>query len=585
MSLINLILEGRKETFVKKYSGKFNQEQLDSILNKSEALAGQNKYLEFMGKVINPRNFNDDLNIVFNLLTKFSSIGQNLDVKDINKYKSMSDLKKAITDYDNKIRREVKTVDDADVVFEDDKMIVVTPKTYKASCQFGAGTKWCTTSSPSYFDRYNEDAKLFYFIDKTKPTSDPTYKVALLQKYDGDRTYFNAVDDNFKTGWIFGTEKLENILSRVMSYLSTTYADQIKIWSDKVAAEKERERLNREREQNRRAAIIRQQEERRENNEFDLEDCDDCELVYKVNAVFNYLVSNGELEVIDEEDKERIEELKTQIEELNVLYDNTEDEDRQSELANTISELEQELEDLISSKKDIYNIIPAGYSHYGLQVFDYEGDEYAVGTESESEEAAKDSVSNLLDDIGVEGFNSSFVENHINDDEVEDYIRQFFESDIRENPEVYLDETDRELSGSQQREIEELVQEWKELEKKTEEIDDEDELQEIYDRVDEIRTELDEIKENPDGDYLEDKIESTIEDMVYEYSRNPESFVSNYIGEPYLTWAINNDFINKDELIDAVVDSDGYGITLGTYDNTYDVENINGTTYYIFRIG
>lgn len=585
MSLINLILEGRKETFVKKYSGKFNQEQLDSILNKSEALAGQNKYLEFMGKVINPRNFNDDLNIVFNLLTKFSSIGQNLDVKDINKYKSMSDLKKAITDYDNKIRREVKTVDDADVVFEDDKMIVVTPKTYKASCQFGAGTKWCTTSSPSYFDRYNEDAKLFYFIDKTKPTSDPTYKVALLQKYDGDRTYFNAVDDNFKTGWIFGTEKLENILSRVMSYLSTTYADQIKIWSDKVAAEKERERLNREREQNRRAAIIRQQEERRENNEFDLEDCDDCELVYKVNALFNYLVSNGELEVIDEEDKERIEELKTQIEELNVLYDNTEDEDRQSELANTISELEQELEDLISSKKDIYNIIPAGYSHYGLQVFDYEGEEYAVGTESESEEAAKDSVSNLLDDIGVEGFNSSFVENHINDDEVEDYIRQFFESDIRENPEVYLDETDRELSSNQRSEIEELVQEWKELEKKTEEIDDEDELQEIYDRVDEIRTELDEIKENPDGDYLEDKIESTIEDMVYEYSRNPESFVSNYIGEPYLTWAINNDFINKDELIDAVVDSDGYGITLGTYDNTYDVENINGTTYYIFRIG
>lgn len=585
MSLINLILEGRKETFVKKYSGKFNQEQLDSILNKSEALAGQNKYLEFMGKVINPRNFNDDLNIVFNLLTKFSSIGQNLDVKDINQYKSMGDLKKAITDYDNKIRREVKTVDDADVVFEDDKMIVVTPKTYKASCQFGAGTKWCTTSSPSYFDRYNEDAKLFYFIDKTKPTSDPTYKVALLQKYDGDRTYFNAVDDNFKTGWIFGTEKLENILSRVMSYLSTTYADQIKIWSDKVAAEKERERLNREREQNRRAAIIRQQEERRENNEFDLEDCDDCELVYRVNALFNYLVSNGELEVIDEEDKERIEELNTQIEELNVLYDNTEDEDRQSELANTISELEQELEDLISSKKDIYNIIPAGYSHYGLQVFDYEGDEYAVGTESESEEAAKDSVSNLLDDIGVEGFNSSFVENHINDDEVEDYIRQFFESDIRENPEVYLDETDRELSSNQRSEIEELVQEWKELEKKTEEIDDEDELQEIYDRVDEIRTELDEIKENPDGDYLEDKIESTIEDMVYEYSRNPESFVSNYIGEPYLTWAINNDFINKDELIDAVVDSDGYGITLGTYDNTYDVENINGTTYYIFRIG
>jgi hypothetical protein len=584
MSLINLIVEGRKETFVQKYSGKFNQEQLDGIINKSEALAGQNKYLEFMGKVINPRNFNDDLNIIFKLLTKFSSIGQNLDVKDINQYKSMGDLKKAITDYDNKIRREVKTVDDADVVFEDDKMIVVTPKTYKASCQFGAGTKWCTTSSPSYFDRYNEDAKLFYFIDKTKPTSDPTYKVALLQKYDGDRTYFNAVDDNFKTGWIFGTEKLENILSRVMSYLSTTYADQIKIWSDKVAAEKERERLNREREQNRIAARRRQQEERRENNEFNLEDCDDCELVYKVNALFNYLVINGDLQVIDEEDKEKIEELKTQIEELNVLYDNTDDEDRQSELETTISELEQELEDLISDKEDIYNIIPGDYSHYGLQMFDYEGQEYAVGTESESEEAAKNAVENLLDDIGIEGFNSGFVENHINEDEVEDYIRQFFDYDIRENPEAYLDDEDKEMSRSQEREIEELMQEWRYLEEKTKQTDDEDELQEIYDRVDEIRDEIDEIKENPDGDYSEDKIESTIDDRVYEYSRDPESFVRNYIGEEYLTWAINNNFIDKYELIDAVVDSDGYGVSLNTYDHSYDTEDINGTTYYIFRI-
>ena len=73
--------------------------------------------------------------------------------------------------------------------------------------------------------------------------------------------------------------------------------------------------------------------------------------------------------------------------------------------------------------------------------------------------------------------------------------------------------------------------------------------------------------------------------MVYEYSRNPESFVSNYIGEPYLTWAINNNFINTDELIDAVVDSDGYGVSLNTYDHSYETEDINGTTYYIFRIG
>ena len=57
------------------------------------------------------------------------------------------------------------------VVYEDDDMIVVTPRTYEASCQFGAGTKWCTTSSPTYFNNYSTEGKLFYFIDKKKMSS------------------------------------------------------------------------------------------------------------------------------------------------------------------------------------------------------------------------------------------------------------------------------------------------------------------------------------------------------------------------------------------------------------------------------
>ena len=598
MSLVNLILEGRKENFIQKFSKKFSEQQLNKIVDKSEALVGNNKYLDFMGNVINPRNFEDDLNITFKLLTKFSTIGSNLTKKDINQYKTLSELKNALSEYDNRVRREIKTVDDADVVYEDDKMIVVMPKSYKASCQFGAGTKWCTTSSSSYFEKYNEDAKLFYFIDKTKPTSDPTYKVALLQKFDGDRTYFNAVDDSFKTGWIFGTEKLEKILSRVMSYLNSTYAEQIKIWSDKNAAELERQRLNREREATRLARVRAEEQERREADEWNLEECGNCYEAARANALFQYLISENEIEPITEEEKLQLESLRNELEELETIYDNAENPEELTDVVNRISEIEQEIED-IESKQDIYEIIPNGYTHYGLTMFEYGGAEYAVGTESETEEAAKEAVRNLLDDIGIEGFNGGFVENFIDEDEVENYIRNFFDYDVRENPDVYLDDEYKELSRSQEKEIIELQEEERNvhqqiqsLQEEKNNLDDESEdleeeidekISELEERISEIDDEIEQIKDNPDGDYSEEGIENMIDEMVSDYTRNPENFVSNYIGMEYMEWLKDNNMINEDAFIDGIVDSDGYGTALNTYDGSYDVVNVQGTDYYVMR--
>lgn len=582
MSLINLITEGRKENFIQKFSSKFNQEQLDKILEKSESIVGRNKFLDYMGRVVNPKNFTDDLNIVTNLLTKFATIGSNLPVKDINQYKTMSELKKALSDYDNKVRREIKTVDDADVVYEDNQMIVVMPKTYRASCQFGSGTKWCTTSSPSYYERYNEDAKLFYFIDKTKPTSDPTYKVALLQKYNGDRTYFNAVDDSFKTGWIFGTEKLEKILSQVMSYLNSTYDEQIKIWSDKEKAEKERERLNAERERNRRLAIQQEQERKRQENDWDLDDCTNCETAQKAHAVFNYLITENELDPLTQEDIRRLQAAREELDELETIYDNTEGANELTDLSNRISELENEISEL-EDKKDIYFLVEDG-DYYGLTTFEYEGTRYAVGTDTESEDAAKSAVESLIDDMGIETFNRNFVGNYIDEDGVVEVIREFFSHDVYENPEIYLEDEDRELSREQENEIRNSMEEIQALRNKLDEVDDDDVIEEIEERIDELETEIEEMRENPEGDYDEDKIEQMIENRVEEYENRLEDFFTEYYGVNYLEWVIDNRFVNVHELIDGVVEADGYGVSLNTYDHSYETEEVAGTFYNIFRL-
>jgi len=590
MSLVQIILEGRKEDFAKKFSNKFTEEQLRAIIDKSDVLPGQHKYLNFLGKVVNPRNFNADLNIVVKLLEKFSTISQNLNLKDINQYDKISTLKKELDDYDNRIRREIKTVDDADVVYEDNEMTVVSPKTHKSSCYFGSGTKWCTAASDSgHYDRYNQDGKLFYFVSKTKPTSDPTYKVALLKKFDGTETYYNAPDDSFRTGWIFGTEKLEKILSRINSYISTTFADQLKIWNDKELAEKERQRLNREANERAQRGQLARAEQRRQTNEWDLEDTDDIGL--RANALFKYLVSIDNLQELTPENKSEIARIENEITRLQAEYDN--DEEVRGDLLDEISELEDKLGEL-DELTDVYTLLPAQYGHYGLTQFEniVDGTEWAVGNESEMEEASREAVESLIDDIGIEGFNPSFIENHIDEDGVESYIRDFFNHDVYDSPESYLDDDDKEISSSQKQEIAELRQEEIELDTERDELNSDDfeedyieqRTSEIETRLLEIQDEIEEINNNPDGDYDEEAIEKAIDDKVSEYTGNIESFVSNFIGIDYVQWIRDHDFIDKDAFIESIVDADGYGISLNSYDGDVNEEVVDGRTYYIIRV-
>jgi|688.fasta_scaffold04570_37 hypothetical protein len=592
MSLVQIILEGRKEDFAKKFSNKFTEEQLRAIIDKSDVLPGQHKYLNFLGKVVNPRNFNADLNIVVKLLEKFSTISQNLNLKDINQYDKISTLKKELDDYDNRIRREIKTVDDADVVYEDNEMTVVSPKTHKSSCYFGSGTKWCTAASDSgHYDRYNQDGKLFYFVSKTKPTSDPTYKVALLKKFDGTETYYNAPDDSFRTGWIFGTEKLEKILSRINSYISTTFADQLKIWNDKELAEKETQRLNREANERAQRQQLERAEQRRQTNEWDLEDTDDIGL--RANALFKYLVSIDNLQELTPEIKARIVAAERELAQYQEQYDSQENADEDTDLVDNIAALEVELDEY-KELTDVYTLLPAQYGHYGLTQFEniLDGTEWAVGNESEMEEASREAVESLIDDIGIEGFNPSFIENHIDEDGVESYIRDFFNHDVYDSPESYLDDDDKEISSSQKQEIAELRQEEIELDTERDELNSDDfeedyieqRTSEIETRLLEIQDEIEEINNNPDGDYDEEAIEKAIDDKVSEYTGNIESFVSNFIGIDYVQWIRDHDFIDKDAFIESIVDADGYGISLNSYDGDVNEEVVDGRTYYIIRV-
>jgi phage shock protein A len=594
MKFIELIFEGREDDFKTTYANKFSPEKLEAIINMVNEVPGSTKFLTFLGRVL-PNTVTQGIvdDTVKPILKKFVAIGPNLQIKDINQYKTFAELNDAINQYENRIRREVQTIEGADLVYEDEKFTVVAPLTTKASCYYGAGTKWCTASSAdnTHFNNYMNEGKLFYFIDKTKPTSDRFYKVALLKKFEGDESYFDAPDQKFTSGWIIGTDELEKIKKVINDYLNSKYADKIELYKDKERVRAERARIENERRRAITNSYLEATQERRQNNEWDPEVLDNGDEGSCAWALFNYLVQNGDIQAKTPENITRIEEINSELRTLRQTYDNIENANEITDLVSDIESLEDELEEL-NNLKDVYDMIPLNGKNYELYRFtttDFES-EWQVGDSASTEQSALESVKNLLDDVGYDGFNPNFVESHIDEEQWKGWLQDFFESDVYENPESYLEESDRELSRGQVARIAELNDIIKGLEFEKDSLDDEDEEYESeYERLNDeitiLQEEIQEIEDDPDGEYDSDKLDRVVNNIVNEYRNDMESFLSNYYGVTVSEFIKDKDMIDEKSLIQDVVDSDGYGVTLNSWDGSSEEVSYNGDTYYLFDNG
>jgi cell division protein FtsB len=582
----NFLNESRVDDFRVKYSKNFSQEQLQRIINLISP-----KFLNWVGKNLDKINFDAYLQTTNDYLKKFEKFSTNLPKTDLYQYQSLTELVEELNKYEDRQRRSSQKVKGGNLVFEDDRFYVVNPLTHDASCYYGKGTKWCTAASTdTHFKKYNEESKLFYVVDKKLATDDPFYKVAILKNFDGGEQFWDAQDKQFQKGWILGTEEFEDIKKSITTYMSNNYAEQIKIFTDKELARKERDRLEKLRIQRERRQKEAQAEERRIDNEWELNyDCPEVGL--EAHALLKYLVEYEGVEELTEDDKMRMSAIKDEIEELQRQYD--ESEDPNIDILDQIEVLEEELESF-DNRIDVYNIIPAG-THYDMTTFEVLNDElihreYMSGDEYDTKTSAFEAVDGLLDDIGYEGFNKSFVESHIDGDEVEEYAKDFYYDDIHENPESYFDDSDRELSGRQQEEIKiknEKILSFKQkissLESKLLDIEDEDEvsdleqtIEELEDEVTNLEDEIEEIEGEPDGDFPDEMIEDAARERARDAGYDPMSFI-NEMGLDY------TNFINKRDFIDDVVESDGYGSAIGTYDGSLDEYSVLGNTYYVGR--
>ena len=597
-----LLTENRVSQVKEKYG--IPSEVWEPMVSGSAAIAKNQKYLEWIAKVwkeyvstpemINTQDregwvWTGTLNGLLTTIEEFDRVRPNLKKKDLYQYKDRKEVVDSLEQYKKEKVRNIGTHKESEVVYEDDTFKVVVPKSHTASCYYGAGTKWCTASkdNPGHFTNYDRDGKLFYILDKSAPTSDKYYKVALNKTYKGGDTFYDAVDDSIPDrNDITKITDHPEVLNKINEYFTFSYKDEIAKISEEEK-QKELERIAREtewaaRRRERERRLQQQAMRRKASDEWNYEEGTSTEGIM-ANALMTWLKDMGEFEDKAEEianARYEIEEMRSDMaNDPEVIADP--DGERAQDYGQDLNNLDEELEVLLAEVNDVYDLQYDEFTHYDLPVFEYGGGEYAVGTDAMADEAAEEQVRSLIEDVGYDGFSPGFLEWHIDGDSVAADFEGMFYDDMSENPEDYLDEDDKELDYSAKEQIEAMDEQIGEYQEELEETNDESEIADLNYQIEALEEQKIETLDDEDNyEYTEEAKENYVSNRMEEVRQDPKSFLDDYgYGEESIAR-----YIDEDSFVEAVLESDGRGNGLASYDGEENEVSFDDEWYYIYRI-
>jgi predicted nucleic acid-binding Zn-ribbon protein len=392
--------------------------------------------------------------------------------------------------------------------------------------------------------------------------------------------------------WITGDLKLSNTptdslgnvgyvdgsLNIAYTKVSSIEGTNVKGWV--ADSNSPRERIREKQELN---AKLAQQDILRDNNEWDFKNGD--ETGEKAHALFENLINNGEIDLLSDEDKEKLTILRRKLQDLEQEYEGLDDnDDRVYEVQEAIDETQSEIDELEENDADVYMMYPnSRYGHYGLTQFEvlipgFKNNEYTVGTEEEMDEAALQYAKNYVDDVGADGFNESFIEDYLDVDAIVNMAEEDYDYQVRDYPDSYFSDSDYELTYEQEQRIEQLESQIEDLEQQKLELDSDDENyydyeEDLDNQIEALQEELDSIE--VDTEPTEEMIENKVNELVRDVRRDPLDYLKNYGLDI-------KEYIDEEALAQGLVDSDGWGV-MNSYDGQYDSEEVNGVTYYIMR--
>ena len=153
--------------------------------------------------------------------------------KDINSYRYIASLERLMDEVEErqtKKQKEEAAKTGAEKIYEDGRWLVVKPNTLEASCYYGAGTKWCTTTKDTqHFKDYSSKGPLYYIIDKSRQLG-RFYKIAMHVTWDGEEEYYDEQDNRLE----------DNVLDAIKALLPHRLQQTIfDNWEDTGEPEKE----------------------------------------------------------------------------------------------------------------------------------------------------------------------------------------------------------------------------------------------------------------------------------------------------------------------------------------------------------
>lgn len=120
------------------------------------------------------------------------------------------------------IEREIKK--NTELIYSDDNVFVVRPKSYESSCLYGKNTRWCTASRDSnqYYNKYTRNGTLYYVILSNVGSESKFKKVAIQTFYDTgfeNSVYWDSLDNtmNAKQEELFNLILGKNALDAIIN--------------------------------------------------------------------------------------------------------------------------------------------------------------------------------------------------------------------------------------------------------------------------------------------------------------------------------------------------------------------------------
>lgn len=110
----------------------------------------------------------DQAKEIIDVVGDFHKFHQALKNKDINSYDYFSLLKALEPARLKSLEKELAK--DVEKIYEDEDWLILSPKSHKSSCAYGANTKWCVTMKhdSNYYNRYTQGDYYLIFVIKKK---------------------------------------------------------------------------------------------------------------------------------------------------------------------------------------------------------------------------------------------------------------------------------------------------------------------------------------------------------------------------------------------------------------------------------